>query len=377
MFSNEIQTWLTKNISRINAAHEGKQRQNGLAEGTWRTILRMARGWIAPSLLPPTFWWFAFKRAVEVSNYIPLKINSSFTTPHELVFGDKPNLQNLLPMFSVAYVRQRKSENDTALQNVESHSIAVILVGRSTVANSPIFFHPHTNKLITTDDYYLDESIPPGPAFDIACTSGLHFNLYAEQNIHLRPPTFKPTQIIFVKYNKSYEKATIITLPTRESNIYTLQIESDGSIHQYLEKDIKEINPLLELEKNPDKNKYFPKWLTHDAKITIKHDNKFLHGTLLITNNQYFFRPGRSLKNQPIFLQDFHKRTIYMLRDLQLHKGHPPYKKLEQLLQSRYIGSIVASRVSAKGLSSNHVPHLVEHKLLNKNDKKNMGCSLP
>ena len=59
-----------------------------------------------------------------------------------------------------------------------------------------------------------------------------------------------------------------------------------------------------------------------------------------------------------------------MLRDLQLHKGHPPYKKLEQLLQSRYIGSIVASHVSAKGLSSHHVPHLIEHKLLNKKDKQ-------
>ena len=59
-----------------------------------------------------------------------------------------------------------------------------------------------------------------------------------------------------------------------------------------------------------------------------------------------------------------------MLRDLQLHKGHPPYKKLEQLLQSRYIGSIVASHVSAKELSSHHVPHLIEHKLLNKKDKQ-------
>ena len=148
----------------------------------------MARGWIASPLLPPTYWWFAFKRAVEVSNYIPLKLNNTFTTPHELVFGQKPNLQNLLPMFSVAYVRRRKSEDDTKLQNVESHSIAVILVGRSTVANSPIFFHPHTAKIITTDDFFLDETIPAGPAFDIACNTGVHFNSYAKQNVHLRPP---------------------------------------------------------------------------------------------------------------------------------------------------------------------------------------------
>ena len=59
-----------------------------------------------------------------------------------------------------------------------------------------------------------------------------------------------------------------------------------------------------------------------------------------------------------------------MLRGLTLHKGHPPYRKIEQLLQSRYIGSIVANHVSAKGLPSSHVPHLVEHKLLNPKDKK-------
>lgn len=204
----------------------------------------------------------------------------------------------------------------------------------------------------------------------IACITGLHFNSYAEQNVHLKPPTFKPTQKVFVKYNKTYEQATIITLPTRESNIYTVQIQSDGSIHQYLEKNIKEIDPLLNLDNAIHKNKYFPQWLTHEAKITLKQNNKFQYGSLLLSNNQYFFRPGRSQKNQAIFLPDFHTRAIYMLRDLQLHKGHPPYKKLEQLLQSRYIGSIVANHVSAKGLTSNHVPHLIEHKLLNENDRK-------
>ena len=44
LFSQQIQDWLTENNSRINSAPEGKQRQNGLAEGTWRTILKMARG---------------------------------------------------------------------------------------------------------------------------------------------------------------------------------------------------------------------------------------------------------------------------------------------------------------------------------------------
>ena len=55
LFSKDIQDWLDSNNSRITCAPEGKQRQNGLAEGTWKTVLRMARSWVSSALLPPTF----------------------------------------------------------------------------------------------------------------------------------------------------------------------------------------------------------------------------------------------------------------------------------------------------------------------------------
>ena len=137
-----------------------------------------------------------------------------------------------------------------------------------------------------------------------------------------------------------------------------------------MEKHIEAVDPYLELDNNVSKNKYFPTWLIHGAKITSKQDQKYQHGTLFINNDQYFFRPGRSEKNKSVLLKDFKTRAIYMLRDLTLHKGHPSYKKIQQLLQSRYIGAIVASHVSAKGLSSSHIPHLIEHKLLHPKDKK-------
>ena len=250
LFSEEIKFCLEENNSKINAAPGAKQRQNGLAERTWRSVLRMARSWIASSMLPPTFWWFTFKLAVEVSNYIPLKLNSKHTTPHELVVKKQPNLQNLLPMFSVCYVRRKPNENGEKLKNIESHSIAVILVGRSTTANSPVFFHPHTKKLITTDDYMVDESIAAGPAFDIAYSGGLYFNSYAEQNVYLKPPTFKPSQTVYVKIKEVFYEAEIITLPTREDNVYTVRMHADSSIHQNLEKDILDVNPYIELDNN-------------------------------------------------------------------------------------------------------------------------------
>ena len=338
LFSTDVISWLQENNSRINAAPEGKQNQNGLAEGTWRTILRMARGWIASSLLPPTYWWFAFKRAVEVSNYLPLKLNNKYTTPHELVYKEKPNLQNLLPMFSVCYIRRKTNPDNTKLKNVESHSIAVILVGRSTVSNSPVFSHPHTKKLLTTDDYYVDESIPAGPTFDIAHSGGLNFNSYTEANVYIKPPTYKPTQTVYVNIDETYHKATVITLPSRENNIYTVSLDYDGEIHQFDEKHMTDTDPYLQLQNDPSKNSFFPKWLQHNTPITIKLNDKYQHGTLLKLQDQFFFRSGRSEKNPTIHIPDFDTRAVYMIRNLLLFKGHPQYRKINELLQSRYIG---------------------------------------
>ena len=109
----------------------------------------------------------------------------------------------------------------------------------------------------------------------------------------------------------------------------------------------------------------------------MKNESKYKHGTINIVNNQYFFRPDRSIKNESTFLLDFETKAIYMLRDMTLFKGHPSYKKIEKVLQSRYIGSIIANHVCAKGLSTHDVPTLIQHKLLKAGDKKDVGCGLP
>lgn len=129
-----------------------------------------------------------------------------------MVYREKPDLRNLLPMFSVCYLRRRKSLDDTKIPNSQPHSLAAILVGRSNVSNSPLFFHPHTQKLITTDDFYMDESIPAGPTFDISYNNGIHFNSYAELNAYLKPPTFKPDQTLFLSMLKIYTKKQQLSL---------------------------------------------------------------------------------------------------------------------------------------------------------------------
>jgi hypothetical protein len=77
----------------VNAALAHRQDRNGLAERHWQTLITMARNWLASAELPSNFWFFAVKRAAEVCNYFPLKLeDGSWTTPLELAHKVKPDL---------------------------------------------------------------------------------------------------------------------------------------------------------------------------------------------------------------------------------------------------------------------------------------------
>jgi len=68
----------------VNAAPAMRQDKNGLAERHWQTLTAMARNWLVSAELPSTFWFYAVKRAAEVSNYFPMKLDdNTWTTPFE------------------------------------------------------------------------------------------------------------------------------------------------------------------------------------------------------------------------------------------------------------------------------------------------------
>jgi hypothetical protein len=68
----------------VNATPAMRQDKNGLAERHWQTLTAMARNWLVSAELPSTFWFYAVKRAAEVSNYFPMKLDdNTWTTPFE------------------------------------------------------------------------------------------------------------------------------------------------------------------------------------------------------------------------------------------------------------------------------------------------------
>ena len=103
---------LRKRGCAVAASPANRQHQNGLVERAWRSIVRMARAWVNQHLLPTDFWYHAIRRAVEVCNFFPVTANGVLTTPYELIYNTKPDLRNLIPLFSIAYIR-RTRDGDT------------------------------------------------------------------------------------------------------------------------------------------------------------------------------------------------------------------------------------------------------------------------
>ena len=72
--------WILENHSNIIAAPRGRQSSNGLAEGTWKTIVRMARAYITEKQVGREFWYFAIKHASIMLNQVPGRLNRKLTT---------------------------------------------------------------------------------------------------------------------------------------------------------------------------------------------------------------------------------------------------------------------------------------------------------
>jgi len=93
----------------VNAAPANRQDKNGLVERHWQTMVSMARNWLASAELPSSFWFFAVRRAAEVCNYFPYKLeDGTYSTPFELAHRQKPDLRVLFKIFGLAAVRRER-----------------------------------------------------------------------------------------------------------------------------------------------------------------------------------------------------------------------------------------------------------------------------
>jgi hypothetical protein len=82
LVGGKAREYLNSLLIHINAAPAYRQDRNSIAERHWQMMVMMAWNWLASAELPATFWFHAVKRAAEVSNYFPFRLeDGTFTTP--------------------------------------------------------------------------------------------------------------------------------------------------------------------------------------------------------------------------------------------------------------------------------------------------------
>jgi len=366
LMGKEVQYFLKSNQSTIESVPPNEQNKNGLCERNWRSILTMSRSWLASALLPCQFWWHALKRSTEISNYFPIRIDNKLTTPHELTYGTKPDMRSLVPIFTVAYVNYKHPKS------FQTQTIRTITIGRSDTTNTPEFYHPSTKQIITSNAYKIDETLTPGPAFNLPYDGGFYFNKYSQGNDHNRPPQFTPNQIVYIQDKGKHIPTKVITIPILDDNIYTLSYP-DGSLHQHQSIDISTHDPTLNPLESPNPQlSTFPKWLTHLGKCTLflNEMSKPKHGYLIKVDTSWKFRPGSKATNIPIDLPDLEARALHLITTHQIFKGHPHFSRIHQMKNNYLLTSAIAKHVSAANLTSHDVPTLIQHKLLCPEDKQ-------
>jgi len=363
---SEIRQYIHEHQGHIESAPPHLQNQNGLCERNWRELLKMARNWLVSALLPSKFWYHALKRATEISNYLPIKINDRITTPHELVYRKKVDMRNLFPMFCVSYV-DYKNQKSFATQTTKA-----IVIGRSQTSNILEFYHPSTKSIISSALYRFDESITAGPAFGLEYDGGFHFNKYCESNIHIRPPTYQSNEQIFIhnKLNNTYTAVKVITIPTIGSDIYTIQY-ANGTITQANESLLSPTDPTQLPNPDTEPLRTTPSWISHLNKCTLFLNNmdKPQHGTLLFHETNWFFRPGTKETNTPVLLEKFEENILSLIESHQIFPGHPNFAKIMQTKNNYTLSQAVSRHISAANLSSLDIPTLIQHNKLNANDK--------
>ncbi len=232
LIGGKAREFLNSLLIHVNAAPAHRQDKNGLAERHWQTIVAMASNWLASAELPTKFWFFAVKRAAEVCNYFPIRLeDGTYSTPFELAHKCKPDLRVLFKLFSLAAVRC-EHVGDSKLNKFEPQSIPIIAVGHCPSSNGLQFYNPATGTLISSIDYKLQSNVTSGSKFGYQYQPGTFF-YRLDESTTVFAPTFALESKVLVHTHSPPHVATVIGIPTYDSpNRYTVAFK-DGSISEY------------------------------------------------------------------------------------------------------------------------------------------------
>ncbi len=349
----------------IKVAPANRQDCNGLTVRHWQTMTAMARNWLALAELPAKFWFYAVKRAAEICNYFPIRLeDGSWSTPLALAHNEKPDLRVLFKMFGLAAVRRERSGNQHP-NKFEMQSTPMIAVGRCPQSDGLQFYNPANGTVVSSIDYKFQLHTTSGAYFKLRYQPGTFFYPLDESNI-IFAPKFNLESTVLVHTHSPPSLATVIGLPTYEHpDIYTVSFK-DGSISEYTEN-------LLSLapETIPVTSSLLPSWVKGGANATLFLEtmSKPRHGVLQFSSDNWYFYPGKSTEG--ILLPDFTRHCQSLLDTGQFFRGHAKFRNVYDARAQISLRNCVLRHVSAHGLKSLVAPSsLKKHCQLGPDDKR-------
>jgi deoxyuridine 5'-triphosphate nucleotidohydrolase len=383
LMGGEVAKLLTNAKVRIESSPPYRQHQNGLVERHWQTIVNMARNWLKSSMLPVDYWYFAIKRACEVSNMMPLKRQDKVTTPYEIVYKRKVDFRALFPMFSIAYIRQHRTEGQST-NKWASKSLKCIVVGKCNKSNSLLFYHPTSKQTLSCGDgYRFDTYSPAGPHFGKHYDGDFFFNTKASTDAIHRPPSHESNSKVYINLDGHYTAAKVLNVPINDdTETYTVQEINTGHIHQCLAEELMDHNPTDSPEDAPNGTYPFPhlQWVHDNSKATMflpQFMTKPKQGKLWQNQNDktWSFTIGRKDgTHEPIPLPNFATLVDSMIANKKLFKGWVQSARAITARRARATSNLVAhliinKKVSAKDLHLLQAPTLLKHHRLHPQDK--------
>ena len=194
------------------------------------------------------------------------------TTPHEQVYKRKVDYRNLIPLFSIAHIKQvREQQQDN--NKWKSQSLKCIVVGKCNKSDSVLFYHPPSKQLLSSaNGYKYDTFSPAGPQFNEEYDNRFIFNTRSSiETIHT-PPSHEEGEIRYINNGEGkIMKVRVLSIPVdEEKEKYVIQECESGNISEILAEELLDHNPETEPSEVPSGNPlaHIP-WLKDNSKVTI------------------------------------------------------------------------------------------------------------
>ena len=294
LIGGQVKNHLLAEKSDIVAAPSRRQSSNGLVESHWKSMVRMARGYLTEKQMPRTFWFFAVENAARMMNMLPGRWNKQLTSPFQLVHAQRPSPKTWFQPFSVGFWTQETTTfegNTETKSKTQSQSMAGIAIGRDHKSNAMLFYNPTNKKYYTPGDYKLDSSRLPHSVFpEIQYDGGLFCTLLRDQN-RLPEPYAPGLRVRKVKEDGSECKGTVTLIPIetdismRAGSSYLIDFD-DGTREEVMFKHMhKYLPPAAIADPSPSYTTSLPPFLQDGSKVSMEHDGNYLKGYLIKQEN--------------------------------------------------------------------------------------------